>query len=76
MNSDSKTGKRFSLRLDHTLHLQANDKSRSDGVSLNQFVILAVAEKLARMEKSTWGRHTFSPVSDPDPDSHQRFGPF
>jgi hypothetical protein len=33
---------------------QANDLAQSEGLSLNHFISLAVAEKISRMEQSIW----------------------
>lgn len=37
----------LSLRLPKTLHEQLKELSREEGISINQFVMLAVAEKVA-----------------------------
>ena len=39
----------FSLRLPESLHLQVRELAERDGVSINQFVTLAVAEKVAAL---------------------------
>jgi hypothetical protein len=33
---------------------QANDLAHREGLSLNQFISLAVAEKITRLENSVW----------------------
>jgi hypothetical protein len=43
----------FSLRLATSLKNQAKLMATQDGVSLNHFIGLAVAEKIARMETET-----------------------
>jgi hypothetical protein len=40
----------FPLRLPVSMRRQADEFARRDGLSLNQFITLAVAEKLTRME--------------------------
>ncbi|WP_446744208.1 hypothetical protein [Silvibacterium acidisoli] len=44
----------FPLRLSSTMRQQANDLAQSEGLSLNHFISLAVAEKISRMEHSVW----------------------
>lgn len=39
----------LSLRLPNTLHEQAKTLAQKDGISLNQFITLAVAEKTASL---------------------------
>ena len=39
----------LSLRLPNTLHEQATKLAKKDGISLNQFITLAVAEKTAAL---------------------------
>jgi predicted HicB family RNase H-like nuclease len=46
----------FILRLPASTHLQAIEVAADEGVSLNQFINLAVAEKLARLEKKASSR--------------------
>ncbi len=41
----------FPLRLPTTTRLQAVELASLDGVSLNQFISLAVAEKIARLQR-------------------------
>jgi hypothetical protein len=40
----------FPLRLSLTMRRQANDLAEREGISLNHFISLAVAEKINRME--------------------------
>lgn len=40
----------FALRLPKSTRLQASEIAKREGLSLNQFITLAVAEKLTRME--------------------------
>jgi hypothetical protein len=42
----------FPLRLPMTMRHQANDLAQREGLSLNHFISLAVAEKIVRMENS------------------------
>ncbi len=44
----------FPLRLPFSIRRQANDLAHKDGLSLNQFISLAVAEKITRLEHLTW----------------------
>jgi hypothetical protein len=44
----------FPLRLPHSMRRQANDLAHLEGLSLNQFISLAVAEKITRLEQSSW----------------------
>lgn len=46
----------FPLRLSPTMRHQANELAHREGISLNQFISLAVAEKISRMEQQTWTR--------------------
>jgi len=40
----------FSLRLPSSMRRQADKFAQKEGISLNQFIMLAVAEKLTRMK--------------------------
>ena len=42
--------KTFPLRLPVSTRLQADELARREGLSLNQFISLAVAEKVTRLE--------------------------
>lgn len=42
----------FPLRLPHSMRRQANDLAHREGLSLNQFISLAVAEKITRLEQA------------------------
>lgn len=48
------TTSKFPLRLMPSVRKKAESHSRREGVSLNQFINLAVAEKLAHMEHDEW----------------------
>ena len=40
----------MSLRIPKTLHEQVKELARDEGISLNQFVMLALAEKVATLQ--------------------------
>ncbi len=44
----------FPLRLPVSTRRQANDLAHREGLSLNQFISLAVAEKITRLEQAFW----------------------
>ncbi|MBX6360041.1 MAG: hypothetical protein IRZ03_08175 [Acidobacterium ailaaui] len=44
----------FPLRLSATMRRQANDLAHREGISLNHFISLAIAEKISRMEYQVW----------------------
>lgn len=44
----------FPLRLPVSMRYRANDLAHREGLSLNQFISLAVAEKITRLEQSPW----------------------
>ena len=50
MTGDTKRPVSFPLRLPASTRMQADVLARKDGLSLNQFINLAVAEKIARLE--------------------------
>jgi len=43
----------FPLRLPKTVRLQAVELAQIEGISLNQFIAISVAEKLTRIESSS-----------------------
>ncbi|HTW47151.1 MAG TPA: hypothetical protein VMD92_04335 [Acidobacteriaceae bacterium] len=45
---------KFSLRLMPAVRKAAEDFSRKEGVSLNQFINVAVAEKITHLEHEEW----------------------
>lgn len=49
-----KSPAKYVLRLMPALHASAKKVSASEGVSLNQFINVAVAEKLAHLEHAQW----------------------
>jgi hypothetical protein len=46
----------FPLRLGPSVRQQAGDLAHNEGISLNHFISLAVAEKISRMEHESWMR--------------------
>ncbi|WP_263356062.1 toxin-antitoxin system HicB family antitoxin [Acidicapsa ligni] len=44
----------FPLRLSPSMRHEANDLAHQEGISLNHFISLAIAEKISRMEHSAW----------------------
>lgn len=44
----------LSLRLPDSIHADARKLSREDGSSLNQFIAVAVAEKISAMRTEAW----------------------
>ncbi len=54
MSDGTKLRRSFPLRLSLSMQRQANDLARLEGLSLNQFIMLAIAEKIGRMEHATW----------------------
>jgi post-segregation antitoxin (ccd killing protein) len=44
----------FPLRLSLSVRQQAAELAREEGISLNHFISLAVAEKISRLEHDTW----------------------
>ena len=40
----------FPLRLPVSMRVQAIESAKHEGISLNQFIMLAIAEKLSKME--------------------------
>jgi len=47
----------FPLRLPLSMRRQAIDIAQREGLSLNQFISLAVAEKITRLEHTSWVDH-------------------
>jgi hypothetical protein len=52
MSQEYKRHQSFPLRLCPSIRQVANDLAHIDGISLNQFISLAVAEKIIRMEQT------------------------
>lgn len=51
----------FPLRLSPSMRQQANELAHREGISLNHFVSLAIAEKITRMEQGLWIREPDKP---------------
>ena len=54
MNKDNSRPISFPLRLPFTTRRQAIEIAHREGLSLNQFISLAVAEKITRLEHIVW----------------------
>lgn len=54
MNKDNSRPISFPLRLPFTTRRQAIEIAQKEGLSLNQFISLAVAEKITRLEHIAW----------------------
>lgn len=62
MSRDKSRPLSFPLRLPISMRRQATEIAQREGLSLNQFISLAVAEKITRLEQSIWfERRTPSP---------------
>jgi hypothetical protein len=63
VNREKGAMSKFPLRLMPTVRKVAENFSRKEGVSLNQFINVAVAEKLAHLEHEEWlaGRRKVTP---------------
>jgi hypothetical protein len=57
MNKEDKRRMTYPLRLAASLRDMANHLAQRDGVSLNHFISLAVAEKISRLESETLNEH-------------------
>jgi hypothetical protein len=57
MSIDEKRRMTFPLRLAISLKDMANSLAQQDGVSLNHFISIAVAEKISRLESETLNEH-------------------
>jgi hypothetical protein len=57
--------KPFPLRLPVSIHAKAEDTAQSEGISLNQFITIALVEKLTRIEQ-TGGAGDLTPRDDLD----------
>ena len=55
---------KFPLRLMPSVRRTAEVFSEKEGVSLNQFINVAVAEKLAHLEHEEWARNRKQPTND------------
>jgi hypothetical protein len=57
MNLDDKRRMTYPLRLAASMRDMASHLAQKDGVSLNHFISLAVAEKISRLESETLNEH-------------------
>lgn len=48
--AEPKSSSGFALRLPRTMRRQAEELAKDEGISLNQLILLAVAEKITRLE--------------------------
>lgn len=53
MKQEKKPIKTFPLRLSRTMRTQVQNLAHLEGISMNQFIALAIAEKLARFERAS-----------------------
>jgi hypothetical protein len=51
MNPEPMPTRSFPLRIPTSTHQQAAARARLDGVSLNYFVIVAITERIARLQR-------------------------
>ena len=54
----------FPLRLSPSMRTQANELAHREGISLNHFVSLAVAEKISRMEQEFFMKEQAKPKQE------------
>ena len=47
----------FPLRLPISMRRQVTELAQREGLSLNQFIVLALAEKITRLEQHSWHEH-------------------
>jgi len=57
MTKDKSRPLSFPLRLPLSMRRQAVEIAQREGLSLNQFISLAVAEKITRLEQTIWLEH-------------------
>ena len=58
MKKESRRLSSFPLRLPPTMKRQAHELADHEGLSLNHFISLAIAEKIIRMESQTWANES------------------
>jgi len=61
----------FPLRLPISTRRQAIDIAQKEGLSLNQFISLAVAEKITRLEHASWIEHSTSDLAQSHMSVHK-----
>jgi len=54
LNNENSRPISFPLRLPFSTRRQAIEIAQKEGLSLNQFISLAVAEKITRLEHTSW----------------------
>ena len=74
----------LSLRLPESLHRRVQEMAKQEGISMNQFVALALAEKVSALDTIDYLRqraaradvsdfdHVLDMVPDVEPDGHDR----
>ncbi|AFL90107.1 HicB family protein [Terriglobus roseus DSM 18391] len=62
---DQKRALSFPLRLCPSIRQQATEIANQEGISLNHFISLAVAEKLSRLEHDSWIRQNDAKAPSP-----------
>ena len=72
MTQEYKRHQSFPLRICPSIRQQASDLAHLDGISLNHFISLAMAEKIVRMEKTITKESSPAPqkLSPVRPHSH------
>jgi hypothetical protein len=61
MTQEYKRHQSFPLRLSPSIREQANDLAHIEGISLNHFISLAIAEKISRMEQAALRKEQTAP---------------
>ncbi|MBB5344350.1 toxin-antitoxin system HicB family antitoxin [Tunturibacter empetritectus] len=61
MTQEYKRHQSFPLRLSPSIREQANDLAHLEGISLNHFISLAIAEKISRMEQAVLNKEQAAP---------------
>lgn len=74
MSQEYKRHQSFPLRLSPSIRQQANDLAHAEGISLNHFISLAVAEKLVRMERVSTVREPSKVKETPNFRPRLQFG--
>jgi len=64
----------FPLRLPRSTRLQAIEVAQNEGLSLNQFIALAVTEKIVRLERLDEASQSHHSVRHRDHDTVSHFG--
>jgi len=65
MTQEYKRHLSFPLRLSPSIREQATELAHREGISLNHFISLALAEKLSRMEHESWLTERSKPKQTP-----------